>query len=113
MRGRGRGRLQQRQAKDKARSRLRPIPPCRSRCSHCAARHGRRVLRHRTIEAHEEAEVVAKVGGEVRQLFVEEGDVVKAGQVMARLDGDRLRLEVAQTEANLRKLERDYKRSWN
>ncbi len=62
------------------------------------------------IEAHEEAEVVAKVGGEVRQLFVEEGDVVKAGQVMARLDGDRLRLEVAQTEANLRKLERDYKR---
>lgn len=62
------------------------------------------------IEAHEEAEVVAKVGGEVRQLFVEEGDAVKAGQIMARLDGDRLRLEVAQTEANLRKLERDYKR---
>jgi membrane fusion protein (multidrug efflux system) len=62
------------------------------------------------IEAHEEAEVVAKVGGEVRQLYVEEGDSVRAGQVLARLDGDRLRLEVAQTEANLRKLERDYKR---
>ncbi|MCM2312116.1 MAG: efflux RND transporter periplasmic adaptor subunit [Steroidobacteraceae bacterium] len=62
------------------------------------------------IEAHEEAEVVAKVGGEVRQLYVEEGDVVKAGQVMARLDGDRLRLELAQIDANLRKLERDYKR---
>jgi membrane fusion protein (multidrug efflux system) len=62
------------------------------------------------IEAHEEAEVVAKVGGEVRQLFVEEGDTVKAGQIMARLDGDRLRLEVAQIEANLRKLERDYNR---
>lgn len=62
------------------------------------------------IEAHEEAEVVAKVGGEVRQLFVDEGDPVKAGQVMARLDGDRLRLEVTQTEANLRKLERDYNR---
>jgi membrane fusion protein (multidrug efflux system) len=62
------------------------------------------------VEAHEEAEVVAKVGGEVRQLFVEEGDTVKAGQIMARLDGDRLRLEVAQTEANLRKLERDYTR---
>ena len=30
--------------------------------------------------------------------------------MLARLDGDRLRLEVAQTEANLRKLERDYKR---
>jgi membrane fusion protein (multidrug efflux system) len=62
------------------------------------------------VEAHEEAEVVAKVGGEVRQIFVEEGDAVRAGQVLARLDGDRLRLEVAQTEANLRKLERDYTR---
>jgi membrane fusion protein (multidrug efflux system) len=62
------------------------------------------------IEAHEEAEVVAKVGGEVRQIFVEEGDTVQAGQVLARLDGDRLRLELAQIDANLRKLERDYKR---
>jgi membrane fusion protein (multidrug efflux system) len=62
------------------------------------------------IEAHEEAEVVAKVGGEVRQIFVEEGDTVTAGQLLARLDGDRLRLEVQQTEANLRKLERDYSR---
>ncbi len=47
------------------------------------------------IEAHDEAVVVAKVGGEVRQIYVEEGDTVKAGQVLARLDGDRLRLEVA------------------
>lgn len=62
------------------------------------------------IEAHEEAEVVAKVGGEVRQIYVEEGDSVGPGQVLARLDGDRLRLNLAQTEANLRKLERDYKR---
>jgi membrane fusion protein (multidrug efflux system) len=63
-----------------------------------------------SIEAHEEAEVVAKVGGEVRQILVEEGDAVQTGQLLARLDGDRLRLEVAQTEANLRKLERDYNR---
>jgi membrane fusion protein (multidrug efflux system) len=62
------------------------------------------------IEANDEAEVVAKVGGEVRQIFVEEGDAVREGQVLARLDGDRLRLGLAQTEANLRKLERDYKR---
>ena len=62
------------------------------------------------IEAHDEAEVVAKVGGEVRQILAEEGDSVNAGKVLARLDGDRLRLAVAQTEANLRKLERDYKR---
>ncbi len=62
------------------------------------------------IEAHDEAVVVAKVGGEVRQIYVEEGDTVKAGQVLARLDGDRLRLEVAESEAKLRKLERDYTR---
>ena len=63
------------------------------------------------IAAHEEATVVAKVGGEVRQISVEEGDAVQAGQVLARLDGDRLRLTLAQTDANLRKLERDYKRT--
>ena len=63
------------------------------------------------IEAHEEAQVVAKVGGEVRQIYVEEGDPVKEGQVLARLDGDRLRLDLAQTDANLRKLERDYNRT--
>ena len=63
------------------------------------------------IEAHDEALVVAKVGGEVRQIYVEDGDFVQAGQVLARLDGDRLRLTLAQTDANLRKLERDYKRT--
>jgi membrane fusion protein, multidrug efflux system len=63
------------------------------------------------IEAHDEAFVVAKVAGEVRQIYVEEGDSVKAGQLLARLDGDRLRLTLAQTDANLRKLERDYKRT--
>jgi membrane fusion protein (multidrug efflux system) len=63
------------------------------------------------IEAHDEAQVVAKVGGEVRQIYVEEGDFVKEGQLLARLDGDRLRLMLAQTDANLKKLERDYKRT--
>ena len=63
------------------------------------------------IEAFADASVVAKVGGEVRRLLVEEGDDVKAGQLLAVLDGDRLRLEAAATEANLRKLERDYQRN--
>lgn len=63
------------------------------------------------VEAAREAHVVAKVGGEVRQLLAEEGTRVRAGQVLARLDGDRLRLEAAQAEANLRKTERDYARN--
>jgi membrane fusion protein (multidrug efflux system) len=64
-----------------------------------------------SIEAFAEADVIAKVGGEVRQLLVEEGDEVKAGQILAVLDGDRLRLELKQTEANMNKLEREYKRN--
>ncbi|HKU16205.1 MAG TPA: efflux RND transporter periplasmic adaptor subunit [Steroidobacteraceae bacterium] len=63
------------------------------------------------LQADQEATVVAKVGGEVREILVEEGDVVKAGQVLARLDGDRLRFELQQTEVNLRKLEREYQRT--
>lgn len=63
------------------------------------------------IEAFAEAMVVAKVGGEVKQIFVEEGDDVPSGAVLARLDGDRLRFELNQVEANLRKLERDFQRN--
>jgi len=63
------------------------------------------------IEAFAEADVIAKVAGEVRELLVEEGDDVSKGQVLARLDGDRLRLELNQSEANLRKLQRDYERN--
>lgn len=63
------------------------------------------------VEAFEDAMVIAKVGGEVRDISVEEGDSVKAGQILARLDGDRLRLKQRQTEANLNKLRRDYERN--
>jgi membrane fusion protein (multidrug efflux system) len=63
-----------------------------------------------TLEAEADAEVVAKVQGELTELRVEEGDRVKAGEVLARLDGRQLRLEVAQVDAELAKLERDYRR---
>ncbi len=63
------------------------------------------------IEAFAEADVLAKVAGEVVEILVEEGDEVRAGQVLARLDGERLRLELKETEARLRKLERDYQRN--
>jgi len=63
------------------------------------------------IEAFADATVIAKVGGEVREILVEEGDDVQRGQVLARLDGDRLRLEKEQAEAQLRKLRGDYQRN--
>jgi membrane fusion protein (multidrug efflux system) len=63
-----------------------------------------------TLEAEGDAEVIAKVQGELTELRVEEGDRVKIGDLLARLDGRQLRLEVAQVEAELAKLERDYRR---
>lgn len=62
------------------------------------------------LVAEAEAEVVTKTSGVVLEIRVEEGDHVKAGQVLARLDSDRQRLSVAQSQANLRKLENDFKR---
>jgi len=63
------------------------------------------------IEAFAEADVIAKVGGEIRELLVEEGEEVSRGQILARLDGERLRLELNESEAKLRKLQRDYERN--
>ena len=63
------------------------------------------------IEAFAEADVIGKVAGEVREIFVEEGDDVSTGQILARLDGDRLRLELNESEARLRKLQRDFERN--
>jgi membrane fusion protein, multidrug efflux system len=63
-----------------------------------------------TLEAEADAEVIAKVGGEVRRLFVEEGDRVRAGQVLAQLDDRQLRLQAAQTRAARAKAERDFNR---
>ncbi len=62
------------------------------------------------LVAYAESEVVTKTSGVVLEINVEEGDKVRAGQVLARLDSDRQRLAVTQSEANLRKLENDYKR---
>jgi membrane fusion protein (multidrug efflux system) len=63
------------------------------------------------IEAFAEADVIAKVDGEARQLHVEEGDLVSKNQVLVSLDGDRLRLELSESEARLRKMQRDFQRN--
>ncbi len=62
------------------------------------------------LVAEAEADVVTKTSGVVLEIMVEEGDKVAAGQVLARLDSDRQRLNMKQSEANLRKLENDFKR---
>jgi membrane fusion protein (multidrug efflux system) len=64
-----------------------------------------------SLEAERDAQVVSKVEGQIIDILVEEGDVVKAGDVLARLDGDQLRLELARTRAALDKLEAEYARN--
>lgn len=64
-----------------------------------------------TLEPESEAQVAAKISGVLLKLLVEEGDQVKAGQVLAQLDDENPRLNLAKAEASLRKLENDYRRS--
>jgi membrane fusion protein (multidrug efflux system) len=63
------------------------------------------------LEARAESQVVAKTSGVALEVLVEEGQHVKAGQVLVRLDPDRARLQAAQSAAQMRKLEANYKRS--
>ena len=63
------------------------------------------------IEAFAEADIIAKVDGEVRKLHVEEGDAIVQNQVLATLDGDRLRLELSESKARLQKMQRDFQRN--
>lgn len=64
-----------------------------------------------SLDAPDEAQVVAKSGGVVLQILVEEGDTVRAGQVLARIDPDRPRLEMERARATVRKLENNYRRA--
>lgn len=64
-----------------------------------------------TLEPRAESQVVAKTSGVALAVLVEEGQHVRAGQPLVRLDPDRARLSVAQSEAQLRKLENTYQRA--
>jgi membrane fusion protein (multidrug efflux system) len=63
------------------------------------------------IAADAEATALAKVEGEVVEILVEEGDFVEAGQILAKLDGDRLRLELRQAKSLLDKVSKEYERN--
>jgi len=63
-----------------------------------------------TLEADGEARVVPRLGGTIEELFAEEGDFVTEGQLLARIDDDRYRLELERNEATLSRLEQDFNR---
>lgn len=54
------------------------------------------------------ADVRAMVAGDVREVLVQEGEAVKAGQVIARLRDDEMRAQVAKSQAELSSLEADF-----
>lgn len=64
-----------------------------------------------TISSDLDAPVVARIDGEIVQLLAEEGDWVQEGQVLARLDGERRRLEMLAARANLKQARKEYERN--
>lgn len=64
-----------------------------------------------SLEAENQAQVVAKTSGVLIKLYIEEGQRVSKGQLLAQLDPERPQLQAAQAEANLKRLENDFRRS--
>ena len=64
-----------------------------------------------TLEPRAESQVVAKTSGVALEVLVEVGQQVRAGQVLVRLDADRARLQAAQSAAQVRKLEANFRRA--
>lgn len=62
------------------------------------------------LVSDDDAPVLSRVPGEVVEILVEEGDTVKRGDVLARLDGERLRLEMLSAKANLEQARRELAR---
>jgi membrane fusion protein (multidrug efflux system) len=63
------------------------------------------------LEAPNEAQVVAKSSGVMVAQLAEEGDTVRQGQVLARIDPARAQLEVQRSQATVNKLSNNYARA--
>lgn len=64
-----------------------------------------------TLEAEQEAMVVAKVRGIIEEIMVEEGDRVEAGQVIAKIEDDQYRIEAERAKSTMDRLYNDYQRN--
>jgi len=63
-----------------------------------------------TLEADRRAEVVSEITGVVLEILAEEGDFVNTGDVLARVETDRYKLEVDRANAALKRLKTDFQR---
>jgi membrane fusion protein, multidrug efflux system len=64
-----------------------------------------------TLEAAEEASVVAKVGGTVSEIYAEEGREVRVGDALAKLEDSDMRYAAEQAQANYDKKQLEFSRS--
>ncbi|MBO6534654.1 MAG: efflux RND transporter periplasmic adaptor subunit [Balneolaceae bacterium] len=64
-----------------------------------------------TLEAVEEANIVSKVRGIIQEINVEEGDKVRAGQVIAKIEDDQYRIEAERAKATLDRMFNDFQRN--
>ncbi len=64
-----------------------------------------------TVEAKYEADVYSKMTGFCHRIFVEEGDPVRAGDLLAKLDDAEIRLAFEQAAARLEKAKNDRDRA--
>lgn len=77
------------------------------------AEHGELIARYTAtanLQAEHEARLVSEVPGTVLNILVEEGDLVRKGQVLARIDADRSRLQLREAEADLQRRRNDVER---
>ncbi|MCZ6508059.1 MAG: efflux RND transporter periplasmic adaptor subunit [Acidobacteria bacterium] len=65
------------------------------------------------LEAEEEVQVFSQAARLVTGLYVEEGDDIRKGQVLVRLQDDEQRTQVARVESQLGKAGREYERQQN
>jgi len=63
-----------------------------------------------TLESRNEAEIITRVTGIIEELSVEEGDFVKKGQLLAKVDARRYQLALDKAEAELAGLDQELKR---
>lgn len=64
-----------------------------------------------TLEPDKQAQILAKIDGEIRALHVEEGDWVSAGQVVATLDGAAQQVAYEEANASFHSVESDLARA--
>ncbi len=63
------------------------------------------------VDAAQRADLSFRVGGKINEILINEGDGVKAGQVLARLDTTELQLVVDEKSATFNRTEADFKRA--